>query len=287
MEQIFNEDGSPLDSNSLEFLSDQGSEFIVYKYLDSVIKIYKKEYQLSHLSLEELNILKNILTQRILLPTATLWNSNGELVGYKMPLIIGERSLECDSLDTFFQELEILKQDLDLLCSNSIILRDINPSNTIYNGHIYLIDPGNYLIDELDKIIFHTNIADSSIVEKLNAIVMGGDYSRVKILTDSLPQKEKQQLLRKWNYNKINELIDMLLFSKRSSIDRFKYRQIVQFIMKERDKNGFIYSLDVLRMFFDRNLSIGNAIDNFVKRYIKDDPEEKALLLSLYKSRNV
>lgn len=258
MEQVFNEDGSPLDINKIEFLSDRSSEFIVYKYLDSVIKIYKKDYQLSHLSLEELNTLKNILTQRILLPTGTLWNVNRELIGYKMPFIAGERSIESDSSLAFFEELEILKQDLDLLCSHSIILRDINLSNTIYNGHIYLIDPGNYLINELEKIIFRVNITDSSIVER-------------------------QNLLRRWNYNKINELIDMLLFSKKSNIDPFKYRQIVQFIMKERDKNGFIYSLDVLKVFFNKNLCLGAAIDDFIKRCIKDDPKEKELFLSLYK----
>ena len=62
MEQIFNEDGFSLDMNNIKFLSDLGSEFIVYKYLGSVLIIYKRRYQLSHLCLEELNILKEILT---------------------------------------------------------------------------------------------------------------------------------------------------------------------------------------------------------------------------------
>lgn len=283
MEQVFIEDGSPLDINKIEFLSDHGSEFIVYKYLDLVIKIYRKDYQLSHLSLGELNTLKNILTQRILLPTGTLWNSNHELIGYRMPYITGEKCIDYDSVSAFFEELEVLKQDLDLLCSNSIILRDVNLSNTIYNGHIYLIDPGNYLVDELDQIIFHANITAPSIMESLKGIIIEGDYSRVKILIDSLSPEEKQSILRVWNYNKINELIDMLLFSKRSNIDPFKYRQIVQFIMKERDMNGFIYNLDVLKMVFNKDLCIGDAIDDFTKKYIKDDPKERKLFLSLYK----
>ena len=283
MEQIFTENGFQLDPSNIESLSDQGSEFLVYKYLDSVIKIYKDDYELSHLSLEELNILKKILTQRILLPTDTLWNSNHELIGYKMPFIDGKKSIECDSLDAFFDELEILKQDLDLLCDNNIILRDINLSNTKYNGHIYLIDSGNYLINELDKIIFHINITNPLIIGKLNKIIEEGNYNNINILVDSLLPEEKQNILRSWNYNKINELINMLLFSKRSNIDPFKYRQIVQFIMKERNKNGFIYNLDVLKMFFDKDLSIGDAVDDFIKRYIKDNPKEKALFLSLYK----
>lgn len=281
--QIFDDDGIMLDSNNIEFLSGQGSEFIVYKYFDLVIKTYKKDYKLSHLSLEEINVLKNILTKRILLPIGTLWNSNHELIGYKMPYIGGVKPLESDSVETLFKELEILKQDLDLLCENSIILRDINLSNTIYNGNIYLIDPGNYLTDGLENIIFHTNIFNPSIIERLNKILMEDDYDKVKCFIDSLSLEEKQNIIRSWNYNKINELIDMLLFSNRSNIDPFKYRQIVQFIMKERDKNKFIYNLDVLKMYFDKSLSIGDAVDDFIKKYIVDDPKEKALFLSLYK----
>lgn len=286
MEQVFNEDGSPLNMNKIELLSNRGSEFIVYKYIDSVIKIYKKDYQLPHLSLEELDTLKNILTQRILLPTGTLWNGRHELIGYKMPFIAGEKSVECDSVGIFFEELEVLKHDLDLLCSNSIILRDVNLSNTIYNGHIYLIDPGNYLIDELDKIILNTEIlnthfTNSSILEELK-IIMEDDYSRIKILIDSLSLEERQNLLRGWNYNKINKLIDMLLFARKNNIDSFKYRQIVQFIMRERDKNGFIYNLEVLKMVFNKDSCIGEAIYDFVKRYIEDDPTERKLFFSLY-----
>lgn len=283
MEQIFNEDGSMLDINKIKFLSDRGSEFIVYRYLDTVIKIYKKDYKFSHLSLKELNNLKNIPTQRILLPTGALLNNNHELIGYKMPFITGERCIDNDSVSAFFKELEILKQDLDLLCSKSIILMDINLFNTIYNGHIYLIDSGNYLIDELDKIIFRVNVIDFLKSEELNKIIIEGDYSKVKTLIDSLSPEKKQSILKFWNYNKINELIDMLLFFKRSNIDPFKYRQILQFIMKKRDKGGFIYNLDVLKMFFNRNLSMGEAIDDFIKRYIKENSKERALFLSLYK----
>lgn len=283
MKQLFNEDRTPLDISKMELLSAEGSEFTVYKYLKSVIKLYKEDYQLSHLTLEELNFLKTIITQRILLPTGTIWNSNHELSGYEMPLIEGQRSLEHDGISAFFEELEILKQDLELLCSSLVILRDINLSNTIYNGHLYLVDPGNYLIGKIDKIISHANITDPIIAEKLYRILEEGNYAKIKILADSLSQSERQSLVREWNYDKINKLIDMLLFSKIGSIDPFKYRQIVQFIMQERTKKGFIYSLDVLKMYFDSSLNVGEAVEDFKTRYIKDNPEERKLFLSLYK----
>lgn len=286
MEQIFNEDGSLLDNNKIEFLSDKGSEFIVYKYFDLVIKIYKKDYQLSHLSLEELNVLKRISTQRILLPSGILKNGNNELVGYEMPLITGEKHMDYDRVPTFFEELEILRKDLELLCIHFIILRDINLSNTIYNGHIYLVDPGNYLVNELDQILFQTSITIPSIMESLKKIALDGDYSKVKNLINSLSLEEKLNIVRTWNYDKINKLIDMLLFSKRKNIDPFKYRQIVQFILKERDKNGFIYNLDVLKMYLNQDLCIRDAINEFIKKYVHDNPEERKLFLSLYKKKN-
>lgn len=282
MKRIFNEDGLPLNINEIEFLSNKGSEFAVYRYLDSVIKIYKSDYQLSHLSLEELNILKKILTQRILLPEETLWNNSNELIGYKMPYVGGERSVDGDSVWNFFRELEILEQDLDLLRRNSVILRDINLSNTIYNGHINLIDPGNYLIDELDKVVLssemlNTNLIDSSILGQLKKIVIEGSYSSVKTLIDSLSLGERQTILNVWNYSKINGLINMLLFSNNSNIDPFQYRQIVNFITRERVESNSIYSLDVLKKFFDRDMCVGDAVSDFAKRYVKDEPKERKI----------
>lgn len=282
MEQLFNENGCPLNMSKLVFLSDQGSEFIVYKYMDLVIKIYKKDYKLTHLSLRDLNKLKSILTQRILLPTGTIWNELGELFGYDMLYISGERSIDEDSIDILFEELNILSQDLEVLSSNLVILRDINISNTIYNGRLFLVDPGNYLIDELDKIIFRVSITDSLISERLRDMAIKGDYSQLGDLINSLSLKDKIALIREWNYNKINELIDMLLFLRKESIDSFMYRQIVQFIMREREKNGFIYSLDVLRMYFKRDLSVSTAVEDFIKTYINDNPEERRLYYSLY-----
>ena len=257
MEQVFNESGYPLDIKELELLSNLGNEFIVYKYFDSVVKIYKEDYTLTHLSLDELKALKKIPTERILMPTGILYDKGHELIGYEMPYIKGQKNLEQESVFNFFHELEILKQDLDILCSNFIILRDINLSNTIFNGKLYLIDPGNYLINEMHKIIYHLDV-------------------------DSLSLEEKEKLLIEWNYNKINRLIDMLLFSNKSNIDPFQFRQIVQFIMKEREENNLIYNLDILKMYFNQDLSIGDAINDFIKNHIKDNPEERALFLSLF-----
>lgn len=281
MKQLFKDDGSIINMDKVEFLSDKGSEFRVYKYLEWVLKIYKEDYPLTHLSLEELNVLKNILTKRILLPTSTLWSSKQELVGYMMPYILGEKEIGNDSVRTLFDELETIREDINLLCSKSVILRDINLSNTIYNGHLYLIDPGNYLVDGLEHIIFRLHTTNLEIEKELRRMIQTDDYSKIKELVNLLTEEERQSLLREWNYDKLNKLIDMLLFSRREDISPYKYRQIVQFIIQKRLENNVIYSLDILKILFNPELTIKEAIDEFIKRYIDNTPKEKSYFYSL------
>lgn len=280
MEEIHMENGSLLDINKLLFLTNKGSEFSVYKYSDLVVKIYKANYKLSHLSLEEFRILKNILTHRILLPTDFLFNNSDELIGYMMPYIAGKKSLLPDLVSNLFNELEILKEDLDLLSSNLIILRDINVENTIYNGHLYLIDSGNYMINQLEEIIFHVDIEDITLSNELYKIASNNEYYKLKELVNSLTRQEKEKIIKLWNYEKINKLINMLLFSKKENINPYTFRQIVQFIMSERKKNKFTYDLDVLKAYLNEDLTINDAIDEFIEKNIKDNPKEKELCKS-------
>ena len=280
MEEIHMQNGSLLDINKLLFLTNKGSEFNVYKYSDLVVKIYKANYKFSHLSLEEFRILKNILTQRILLPTDFLFNNSDELIGYMMPYIAGKKSLLPDLVSNLFNELEILKEDLDLLSSNLVILRDINVKNTIYNGHLYLIDSGNYMINQLEGIIFHVDIEDIALSSELYKIASNNEYYKLKELVNSLTRQEKEKIIKLWNYEKINKLINMMLFSKKENINPYTFRQIVQFIMSERKKNKFTYDLDVLKAYLNENLTINDAIDEFIEKNIKDNPKEKELCKS-------
>ncbi len=253
---IFNEENIPLDNSKIKFISNKGTEFIVYKYYDKALKIYKPNYNLSHLSKEELIILKNIHSKRILLPTGILKDYQGKLIGYEMPFISNPKDILTSKTKDLYKELEIIKQDIDLLSNKNIILRDINPSNTIYNGKLYLIDPGNYLINNLNEITFN-------------------------LKTDNLSLKEKEKIILKRNYNKINILINSLLFSHIT--DYYQHYQIIQFIMKIHYEQHIKYNLDILKMFFNPNLTINESINNFIANNIKENPQEKAYILSLYK----
>ena len=277
MENIHRYNGSSLDTNKLTFLTDKGSEFIVYKYDTLALKIYKDNYKLSHLSLEELKIFKSILTKRILLPSDFLLNNNDELIGYMMPYIDGEKNLLYDSVSNLFNELAVLKEDLDSLSSNLIILRDINTENTIYNGNLYLIDPGNYAINQLEGIIFHVEIEDTKLSNELTKIAINSEYYKLRELINSLTKQEKEKIIKTWNYEKINKLMHMMMFSKMENIDPYTFRQIVQFIISERKKNKFTYDLDILKIYLNEELTIADAVDEFVKNNIMDNIKEKEL----------
>lgn len=278
MEQIFNEKGLLLDMNKLELISNEGEEFSVYKYDNSVLKIYKKDYKLPHLTLEELNFLKSILTQRILMPAGTLWNNDHELIGYEMPLIANKKNIDNANVSTFFEELEIIRNDLITLCKNQIILMDINIPNTIYNGRLYLIDPGNYIINDLSQIIYRTS--NKSILKRLKEIPIENDNSRLNAFIESLSLEERQDIIKEWNYNKINDLIIMLLFYK-DNIDFCKFREIINFINEVKEKHYLIYNLDVLKMFFNEDLSLNEAVNIFINTYIRPNSKERRLFLNL------
>ena len=277
MENIHRYNGSSLDTSKLIFLNDKGSEFNVYRYDDFVVKIYKDNYKLTHLSLEELKIFKSILTKRILLPSDFLLNNNDELIGYMMPYIDGEKNLLYDSVSNLFNELAVLKEDLDSLSSNLIILKDINIENTIYNGNLYLIDPGNYAINQLEGIIFHVEIEDTKLSNELTKIAINSEYHKLRELINSLTKQEKEKIIKTWNYEKINKLMHMMMFSKIENIDPYTFRQIVQFIISERKKNKFTYDLDILKIYLNEELTIADAVDEFVKNNIMDNIKEKEL----------
>ena len=138
-------------------------------------------------------------------------------------------------MKTIFDDNEniIETSKLLFLSNKKVILLDINANNMIFNGKLYLIDPGNYMV--------------------------GKDKSYNKV--------------RQWNYDKINKLIDELLFSKKFNL--YQLRLIVQFFNKERENNHTNYNLDIIKKYFEPSLKIKDGISKFVRYNIKDDPKEK------------
>ena len=249
MEVINNENKKIIDIELLELLSEKGSEMTVYNDENFVYKIFKKDYKLSHKSIEELNYLSSTKTLRILMPKALLF-SNEELIGYTMSYIKNERDIHSDTMANLLNELMIIKQDIDILNKLCVRLIDINKSNIVYNGKLYLIDPGNYYINNInDLLIYYQN--------------------------KEITEEEKQNLIINWNYDKINKLMHELLFMNNSDIDFYLLRKIIDFFETERKKDGLIYDASIYQKYFDKDLTVKESINKFIKKHIKVDEEEK------------
>lgn len=257
MEVINNENKKIIDIELLELLSEKGSEMTVYNDEELVYKIFKKDYKLGHKSIEELNYLSSIKTSRILMPESLIFN-NDELIGYTMIYIKDEKDIHNDTMANLLNELMIIKQDIDILNKLCVRLIDINKSNIVYNGKLYLIDPGNYYINDVnDLLIYYQN--------------------------KEITEEEKQNLIINWNYNKLNKLMHELLFMNNSDIDFYLLRKIIEFFEIERKKDGLIYDAGIYQKYFDKDLTVREAIKKFVSNYIKVDEEEKKMVLSLFK----
>lgn len=253
-------DGQHIDMKDLELMSNQGSECVVYKYKNTAIKLFRKNYQFSNLTMDDINYVKNIPTRRTLFPTNAILDKDGKVVGYQMTLIKKEKDIQKEPMHKILKELLIFQYDLMILERFNIGLLDINPSNSIYNGKLYLIDPGNYLINKTGTI---------------------------KRQMDPLNEcNDDKKLLTTWNENKINQLFDMLLFSQNPKIDPYQFRLIVQFFIREKEKKGINYNYEVFKKYFDPDLSVEDSINKFMKEHIKVDPLERKWYLSEYRKTN-
>ena len=128
-----------------------GLEADVYKTGDKVVKFFKmypgKQILLTKESVEKM---KDIHTKRILLPTSALLDKKQKLRGYQMDFVenLGKDSYFNLNKDNLKKEHELLREDVELLSDNNILIEDLLIENTSFHDGIYLIDPGSYVIDE-------------------------------------------------------------------------------------------------------------------------------------------
>lgn len=248
MQHIFKQD---LDNSKLTLLSPNGLECVVYKYGTSVVKLFKTSYPLEHLTLEEIEYLSKIPTKRILLPTGAVLSENNKVVGYHMPLVTGQKDIQKEKMSNIINEMHEIEQDLDLLDKFGVGLMDIGPANSVFNGNLYLIDPGNYLVCD-NKPIKH-QLDPQNLCED-----------------DAI-------LLRKWNEIKINKLFDVLLFSKNPDIDFSKCREIIQFFLKENHRINNNYNKEVFIKYFDPNLNVRESVNKFISQHSNEFSNEPNL----------
>lgn len=159
---------------------DEGTEAEVYKFGNSVLKVYKPFCSKYRLSENDADTLTKINTQRILLPRELLRDPDTlEFKGYSTPFIkaCSRSALLNLKMEQFLGELEVLEDDMELLAIHGVDVADFILENMIYDGKIYFCDPGSYIINLKTRsgYIHQNNICE------LNNFVLNHLFPLVKI----------------------------------------------------------------------------------------------------------
>lgn len=143
--------GYKLDSKEIKLTEKQltrlgnSSNGHTYKFQDVALKIFDRPEE-SNEALETAKYLKNISTDRILLPRQILYFNN-KYKGFSRKLLSkkgqGKRIIT-ERTEDFIRDVELIESDNRILSKKKILLDGVNPHNTHYNGNLYLTDPSKY-----------------------------------------------------------------------------------------------------------------------------------------------
>lgn len=130
-----------------EILLGSGTEGKVYYNKDSneAVKIFYTFNGYDALMDEDEALkMSKINTKYILLPRRLVYNEKGFFEGYTTPYI--DRNIYLNNLQNYTELVTNLYKDIDVISMHKLVINDIykNSDNYIYNGSIYLIDPGFY-----------------------------------------------------------------------------------------------------------------------------------------------
>lgn len=267
---LVTDDGQKIDIDTLNLLSSDGSEVLVYHDDNLTYKIFRDNYRFTHKTSDELDYLASLKTSRILMPKQKLFQDD-KLVGFTMKYISNAKNVLNDPMSHFIEELSILANDVELISQAGIRLLDLTKSNIVYDGGIYLIDFGNYKINENDDMFYDMNGKKCFIDNSSQSLVAVDDYEN----------QTMQYFIKKWNYTKINSLIYEMLFTDNPDIDFYVLRKILEFFTKQRKSQDDFYDINVYKQYFNKDLTVGCAIQDFIANNIQIDRDEKDALMSL------
>ena len=138
------------DQETLDYMFlDEGNESEVFRYGDSVLKIYKDYCVKERLGEEDVIYLSKIPTKRILMPREVIRDADTmEFMGYSMPFIYKypRDVLMRIKMNHFLDELDVIHSDLELLAEHHVDVEDIHIDNVLYNENFFIGDPGSFEI---------------------------------------------------------------------------------------------------------------------------------------------
>lgn len=138
------------DQETLDYMFlDEGNESEVFRYGDSVLKIYKDYCVKDRLGEDDVIYLSKIPTKRILMPREVIRDADTmEFIGYSMPFIYKypRDVLMRIKMNHFLDELDVIHSDLELLAEHHVDVEDIHIDNVLYNENFFIGDPGSFEI---------------------------------------------------------------------------------------------------------------------------------------------
>ncbi len=182
----------------------------VYKYRNSALKIFKADRELP-IDLETAEYLSTISTERVLLPKNLLFYNNA-FKGYTYKLISKKgkgKKITTIPKDELVGNVSLIERDIETLSSKQVLLNGIDPSNTIFNGNLYLADPCQYTklnslstkeLEKLNKYQFHLLLVSIIMAEMKKGVISSKTEKQLKELL----------LLRDDDYNTSDFLSDII-----------------------------------------------------------------------------
>ncbi len=196
--------GYKLDTKDIDIsgkrLSKIGSETTgdIYRYKSMALRIFKIGKQ-TPIDLDTANYLKDITTDRILLPKNILFYNNS-FRGFSFKLVNnkgkGQKIINQDK-DDLIEEITLIERDIESLSNKKILLSGIDPVNTVFNGELYITDPTKFRkldlmstieLEEVNKYQFHL-LLTSLITSELRRNNFDSRYER-RIKEELLEQED-------------------------------------------------------------------------------------------------
>ena len=139
-----------LDDETLDYMYiDEGNEAEIYRYGQDALKLYKNHCTKIRLNEEAARYLSNIPTERFLMPKEIIRDAYDlEFIGYSLPFVYvyPRKALLRLRIEDFLKELAELDADLHVLADYGVAVEDVHIDNVLYNGKIFVGDPGSFSI---------------------------------------------------------------------------------------------------------------------------------------------
>ncbi|MBR3211232.1 MAG: hypothetical protein IKF71_04775 [Bacilli bacterium] len=123
----------------------------VYRFRNSALRVFREGE--TPIDKETASYFTDVSTERILLPRKLLFYNNA-FKGYTMKLVsqkgAGKKIITTPTRD-FVECVEALEKDIEVISQKKILLNGITPGYSLYNGELYLVNPANYSVLELER----------------------------------------------------------------------------------------------------------------------------------------